>query len=74
MEGHRWFDLCRWGIAKETMNAYREKFKIANWSSLKAEYPFISGIDASRFELLDGDDMNEFKDCHYLMPIPQTGT
>lgn len=23
MEGHRWFDLCRWGIAKETMNAYR---------------------------------------------------
>lgn len=71
MEGHRWFDLCRWGIAKETMNAYREKFKIANWSSLKAEYPFISGIDASRFELLDGDDMNEFKDCHYLMPIPQ---
>jgi starch-binding outer membrane protein, SusD/RagB family len=23
MEGHRWFDLCRWGIAKETMDAYR---------------------------------------------------
>jgi len=23
MEGHRWFDLCRWGIAKEVMNAYR---------------------------------------------------
>ena len=23
MEGHRWFDLCRWGIVKETMNAYR---------------------------------------------------
>lgn len=22
MEGHRWFDLCRWGIAKETMDAY----------------------------------------------------
>lgn len=22
MEGHRWFDLCRWGIAVETMNAY----------------------------------------------------
>lgn len=22
MEGHRWFDLCRWGIAKETMDHY----------------------------------------------------
>lgn len=22
MEGQRWFDLCRWGIAKETMDAY----------------------------------------------------
>ena len=22
MEGHRWFDLCRWGIVGETMNAY----------------------------------------------------
>lgn len=22
MEGHRWFDLCRWGIAKETIDAY----------------------------------------------------
>lgn len=23
MEGHRWFDICRWGIAKETMDAYK---------------------------------------------------
>ncbi|MDD3079818.1 MAG: RagB/SusD family nutrient uptake outer membrane protein [Paludibacter sp.] len=23
MEGHRWFDLCRWGIVKETMDAYK---------------------------------------------------
>jgi hypothetical protein len=22
MEGHRWFDLVRWGIAKQTMDAY----------------------------------------------------
>ena len=22
MEAHRWFDLCRWGIAKQTMDAY----------------------------------------------------
>ncbi len=23
MEGHRWFDLCRWGIVKSTMEAYQ---------------------------------------------------
>jgi hypothetical protein len=23
MEGHRWFDLCRWGVAKQTMDAYK---------------------------------------------------
>lgn len=23
MEGHRWFDLCRWGIAKQVMDAYK---------------------------------------------------
>ncbi|MDE6131495.1 MAG: RagB/SusD family nutrient uptake outer membrane protein, partial [Muribaculaceae bacterium] len=22
MEGHRWFDLVRWGVAVETMNEY----------------------------------------------------
>ena len=26
MEGHRWFDLCRWGIVGDTMNAYRAKY------------------------------------------------
>ena len=71
MEGHRWFDLCRWGIVKETMNAYREKFRISRWDSLKTEYPFISTIDKTHFELLDGDDMCEFQDYHALMPIPQ---
>ena len=25
MEGHRWFDLVRWGVAAEVMNAYRDK-------------------------------------------------
>ncbi len=24
MEGHRWFDICRWGIAKEVMDTYKE--------------------------------------------------
>jgi len=23
MEGHRWFDICRWGIAKQIMDAYK---------------------------------------------------
>ncbi len=23
MEGHRWFDLCRWGVVKEVMDAYK---------------------------------------------------
>jgi starch-binding outer membrane protein, SusD/RagB family len=71
MEGHRWFDLCRWGIAKETMNAYRQKFRLSNWDALVSEYPFIASIDKSHFELLDGDDMCEFQDYHVLMPIPQ---
>jgi hypothetical protein len=25
MEGHRFFDLVRWGIAAETLNAYMQK-------------------------------------------------
>lgn len=25
MEGHRWFDLCRWGVAKETIDNYYAK-------------------------------------------------
>jgi hypothetical protein len=24
MEGHRWFDLVRWDVAAEVMNAYRD--------------------------------------------------
>lgn len=23
MEGHRWYDICRWGIAKEVMDSYK---------------------------------------------------
>lgn len=34
MEGHRWFDLCRWGIAKETMDKYISGEK----EEVKAEY------------------------------------
>jgi hypothetical protein len=26
MEGQRWFDLVRWGIADQVMNAYRLKY------------------------------------------------
>lgn len=40
MEGHRWFDLCRWGIAKETMDAYKAT-ETAECQSQMAE--FIKG-------------------------------
>ena len=23
MEGHRWFDIVRWGVAKQVMDAYK---------------------------------------------------
>lgn len=40
MEGHRWFDLCRWGIAKSTMDAY----KAGESAEAKAEMgDFIEG-------------------------------
>lgn len=40
MEGHRWFDLCRWGVAKEVMDAY----KGSETSEVRAEMaPFMAG-------------------------------
>lgn len=40
MEGHRWFDLVRWGVAAETMNNYRE-----NTSAEVKQHmsPFVKG-------------------------------
>lgn len=41
MEGHRWFDLVRWGIAKETMDAY----KASETEEVKKEMgDFIKGV------------------------------
>ena len=37
MEGHRWFDLCRWGIAGKTMNAYKAKYS-ANEGAEMADF------------------------------------
>lgn len=37
MEGHRWFDLCRWGIASKTMNAYKAKYS-ANEGAEMADF------------------------------------
>ncbi|MBQ8335585.1 MAG: RagB/SusD family nutrient uptake outer membrane protein [Tidjanibacter sp.] len=34
MEGHRWFDLCRWGIAGATMNAYKAKYSAAEGAEM----------------------------------------
>lgn len=40
MEGHRWFDLCRWGVAKQTMDAY----KLTETAEAKEQMaPFIAG-------------------------------
>lgn len=40
MEGHRWFDLVRWGVAKETMDAY----KLTETPEAQAQMaPFIAG-------------------------------
>ncbi|MBO7368203.1 MAG: RagB/SusD family nutrient uptake outer membrane protein [Paludibacteraceae bacterium] len=44
MEGHRWFDLCRWGIAKTTMDAYIA----TETDEVKAEY---GGFVAGKHEL-----------------------
>ena len=41
MEGHRWFDLCRWGVAYEVMTAYMA----LESSEAKAEMqPFKKGV------------------------------
>jgi len=40
MEGHRWYDICRWGIAKEVMDAYKAS-ETEDASSHMAE--FIEG-------------------------------
>ena len=41
MEGHRWFDLCRWGVAYEVMTAYME----LESPEAKAEMqPFKKGV------------------------------
>jgi hypothetical protein len=60
MEGHRFFDLVRWGIAAETLNAYIAKEKSlrsylnnANFIKGKSEYfPIPQGeIDLSQGSL-----------------------
>ena len=45
MEGHRWYDLVRWGIAEETLNAYlaeektkRDFLANANFTAGRDEY------------------------------------
>ena len=40
MEGHRWFDLCRWGIAKEVLDAYNAQEVEEVQASLA---PFVKG-------------------------------
>ena len=43
MEGHRWYDLVRWGIAEETLNAYLAVEKTKR--DFLANAQFTSGRD-----------------------------
>lgn len=43
MEGHRWYDLVRWGIAEETLNAYLAEEKTKR--DFLANAQFTSGRD-----------------------------
>lgn len=57
MEAHRWFDLCRWGVAKQTMEAYiaresaeaKKEFGVFNDKNVLFPIPQkekeLSGID-----------------------------
>lgn len=54
MEGHRWFDLCRWGIVGEVMNAYKAAYGEDNPNG---------NIEGTHME-------NFVVGKHELMPIP----
>ena len=56
-EGHRWHDLVRWGIWKETI---KDMFYRYAWSDVYNEYD----ADIKSY----GDDL---KDGYYLYPIPE---
>ncbi|MFI3239578.1 MAG: RagB/SusD family nutrient uptake outer membrane protein [Bacteroidales bacterium] len=56
MEGHRWFDLCRWGIAAETMNEFKAKYseagaEMATFMEGKHEYMPLPSDELSLGEL-----------------------
>ena len=48
MEGHRWFDLVRWGIAYETMTAY----EATETSDYRYQLSLGSGFQKGKHELL----------------------
>ena len=48
MEGHRWFDLCRWGIACETMTAYEQ----TETDDYKYQISLGGGFKKGKHELL----------------------
>ena len=54
MEGHRWFDLCRWGIVGETMRAYKNNYQDEERDG--------SSEGTDMYDFVDGK--------HELFPIP----
>lgn len=62
MEGHRWFDLCRWGIVGDTMRAFKTAY-----SGAEPEYDEAGNVTKT----IEGNDMETFIDNkHELFPIP----
>ena len=60
MEGHRYFDLVRWGIAEKVLNAYVAKESVAGVDN--------NGRSFTKRNYLAG---KVFLPRHVMFPIPQ---
>lgn len=67
MEGHRFFDLVRWGIAKNVINNYFATDRIAKISLLSVGAQFVSGkselfpIPQTQIDILNADGKTHLK-------------
>ena len=65
MEGHRWFDLNRWGIAAEVMNAFGESEEVQAiysdvWNGFRKGVHEIFPIPAEERRLAGLDQNNGY--------------
>ncbi|MCZ0211920.1 RagB/SusD family nutrient uptake outer membrane protein, partial [Streptomyces sp. UMAF16] len=67
MEGHRFFDLVRWGIAKTVLNNYFATDRIAKATLLPVGAQFVSGkselfpIPQTQIDILNADGKTHLK-------------